>query len=51
MTTLAILLVVALAVALFLGILAKMPPKQLMAQSAAMCAAAFVFWGLVQLVL
>ncbi len=50
MNILPILLLVAVAVALFLGFLAKMPPKQLIAQCVAMGAAAFVFWGLVQMV-
>lgn len=51
MTVLLILLATALAVAVFLGVLAKMPPKQIVAQAAAMCAAAFVFWGLSLMVL
>ena len=51
MTILPILLGVALLVGVFLGVLAKMPPKQIIAQSAAMCAAAAVFWGLSLMVL
>ena len=51
MTILLILLGAALVVGVFLGVLAKMPPKQIIAQSAAMCAAAFAFWGLSLLVL
>ncbi len=45
------LVVVSLAVAILLGVLAKMPPKELVAQSLVMVGAAVVFWGLVQLVL
>ena len=51
MTVLPILLGAALVVGVSLGVLAKMPPKQIIAQSAAMCAAAFAFWGLSLLVL
>jgi len=51
MTILPILLGAALVVGLFLGVLAKMPPKQIIAQCAAMAAAAFVFWGLSLMVL
>ena len=46
-----ILVVVSLAVALLLGVLAKMPLKEIVAQSLAMSAASVVFWGLVQLVM
>ncbi len=46
-----ILVVVSLAVALLLGVLAKMPFAEILAQSLAMSGAAVVFWGLVQLVL
>jgi len=46
-----ILVVVSVAVALLLGVLAKMPFGELAAQTAAMSGAAIVFWGLVQLVL
>lgn len=48
---LVILVVVSVAVALLLGVLAKMPFGEIVAQGAAMSAAAIVFWGLVQLVL
>ncbi|MBK5098322.1 MAG: hypothetical protein JJE01_11100 [Gemmatimonadetes bacterium] len=51
MKILPILLGAALLVGVFLGVLAKMPPKQIIAQSAAMCAAAAVFWGLSLMVL
>jgi hypothetical protein len=48
---LGILLVASIAVALLLGVLAKMPFMQLVSQTLAMSAAAVAFWGLVQLVL
>jgi hypothetical protein len=46
-----ILVVASIAVALLLGVLAKMPPVEIMSQGLVMSAAAVVFWGLVQLVL
>jgi hypothetical protein len=44
-----ILIAVAVAVALLLGVLAKMPPKQIAAQCLVMSGAAFVFYSLVNL--
>jgi hypothetical protein len=44
-----ILLAVTLGVAVVLGVLAKMEVKEIVAQCAAMGAAAFVFWYLVTL--
>ena len=38
-------------VAVLVGVLAKMPPRQILWQGLAMTGAAVVFWGLVQLVL
>ena len=49
MTVLLILLGATLAVAILLGVLAKMPPTQIVGQCAAMCAATLVFFMLVQL--
>jgi len=49
MTVLLILLATTVAVAVVLGVLAKMPPLQIAAQSAAMCAATLVFFTLVKL--
>jgi hypothetical protein len=48
---LVILVVASIAVAVLLGVLAKMPPVQILSQGLAMTGAAVVFWGLVQLVL
>ncbi|MDT8436685.1 MAG: hypothetical protein RRA92_08000 [Gemmatimonadota bacterium] len=44
-----ILIAVTLAVAVLLGVLAKMEPRQIAAQCLAMSAAALVFWSLVEL--
>lgn len=49
MVTLLILLAATLAVAILLGVLAKMPPMEILAQCAAMCAATLVFFVLVTL--
>lgn len=49
MTVLLILLAAAIALGLVLGVLAKMPPVQILAQCAAMSAAVLVFFGLVSL--
>jgi hypothetical protein len=48
---LVILVVASIAVALLLGVLAKMPFMQIVSQVLAMSATAVVFWGLVQLVM
>ncbi|MFQ5530799.1 MAG: hypothetical protein ACE5FP_10705 [Gemmatimonadota bacterium] len=44
-----ILIGVAIAVALLLGLLAKMPPRQIAAQCLVLSGAAFVFYSLVNL--
>jgi hypothetical protein len=49
MTVLLLLLAAAIGVGLLLGVLAKMPPLQILAQCAAMSFAAIVFFGLVSL--
>lgn len=49
MTTLLILLGVTLIVGLLIGLLAKLPPMQLVAECVTMCAAMLVFFMLVQL--
>lgn len=46
---LGILLAAAFGLAIILGLLAKMPPKQIALQCAAMGGAALVFYGLVNL--
>jgi hypothetical protein len=47
--TLVILLIAAIAVGFLLGLLAKMPAHQIVAQCAAMVGATLVFYGLVAL--
>lgn len=49
MTILLILLAVAVGLGILLGVLAKMPPLEIAAMSAAMSAAAFVFFALSQI--
>jgi hypothetical protein len=46
---LGILLAAAIGLGMILGLLAKMPPKQIAAQCVAMSAAVLVFYGLVNL--
>ncbi|MCK5446588.1 MAG: hypothetical protein KAJ43_00530 [Gemmatimonadetes bacterium] len=46
---LGILLAAAIGLGAILGLLAKMPPKQIVAQCAAMSGAALLFYGLVNL--
>lgn len=49
MTVLLILLGTTLIVGLLIGLLAKLPPMQLVAECAVMCAATLVFFMLVQI--
>lgn len=49
MTVLLLLLAASILVGLLLGVLAKMPPLEILAQCAAMSFAAVVFFGLVSL--
>ena len=49
MTVLLILLGITVIVALLIGLLAKLPPMQLVAECAVMCAATLVFFLLVQI--
>lgn len=49
MTVLLLLILAAVAVSLLIGALARLPTRQLLAQTLAMCAGALVFYGLVGL--
>ena len=49
MTTLLMVLGASVATGVLVGMLARMPPRQILGQCLAMCAVATAFWGLVEL--